>query len=126
VPQQAAEPDLATCVRHAIAELAKIDGSITGAWRPTACTGHILQHASEEQKQKYFAQAGFRRVDSAWVFTEPNTGTRCRQRTTAVLDESGQNLILTAPLSPTANPVMSRSDCAHRRGNFTGMTASHQ
>lgn len=39
----------------AIVELSKIDGSIglSMAAHNSLCTGHILQHASEEQKQKY-------------------------------------------------------------------------
>ncbi|MCP4457307.1 MAG: acyl-CoA dehydrogenase family protein, partial [Cytophagales bacterium] len=39
----------------AIVEVAKIDGAIglSLAAHNSLCTGHILQHASEEQKQKY-------------------------------------------------------------------------
>ncbi|WP_201977457.1 acyl-CoA dehydrogenase family protein [Hymenobacter rubidus] len=76
----------------AIAELAKIDGSIglSMAAHNSLCTGHILQHASEEQKQKYLPKLASGEWIGAWGLTEPNTGSDAgNMRTTAVLDESG-------------------------------------
>jgi alkylation response protein AidB-like acyl-CoA dehydrogenase len=60
----------------AIAELAKIDGSIglSMAAHNSLCTGHILQHASEEQKHKYLPRLASGEWLGAWGLTEPNTG----------------------------------------------------
>jgi alkylation response protein AidB-like acyl-CoA dehydrogenase len=38
------------------------------------CTGHILEHASEEQKQKYLPKLATAEWLGAWALTEPNTG----------------------------------------------------
>jgi alkylation response protein AidB-like acyl-CoA dehydrogenase len=81
----------------AIAELSKIDGSIglSMAAHNSLCTGHILQHASEEQKHKYLPRLASGEWLGAWGLTEPNTGSDAgNMRTTAVLDESGENYIL--------------------------------
>src|ERR1044071_1683473 len=53
----------------AIVELSKIDGSIglSMAAHNSLCTGHILQHANEEQKQKYRSE-------------ERRVGKECRSR----------------------------------------------
>lgn len=79
----------------AIAELAKIDGSIalSMAAHNSLCTGHILQHASEEQKQKYLPRLASGEWLGAWGLTEPNTGSDAgNMRTTAVLD--GEEYVL--------------------------------
>ena len=81
----------------AIAELSKIDGSIglSMAAHNSLCTGHILQHASEEQKQKYLPKLASGEWIGAWGLTEPNTGSDAgNMRTTAVLDESGEHYII--------------------------------
>jgi alkylation response protein AidB-like acyl-CoA dehydrogenase len=81
----------------AIAELSKIDGSIglSMAAHNSLCTGHILQHASEEQKHKYLPRLASGEWLGAWGLTEPNTGSDAgNMRTTAVLDESGEFYIL--------------------------------
>jgi alkylation response protein AidB-like acyl-CoA dehydrogenase len=81
----------------AIAELSKIDGSIglSMAAHNSLCTGHILQHASEEQKHKYLPRLASGEWLGAWGLTEPNTGSDAgNMRTTAVLDESGENYVL--------------------------------
>ena len=81
----------------AIAELAKIDGSIglSMAAHNSLCTGHILQHASEEQKHKYLPRLASGEWIGAWGLTEPNTGSDAgNMRTTAVLDESGEYYVL--------------------------------
>ena len=81
----------------AIVELSKIDGSIglSMAAHNSLCTGHILQHASEEQKQKYLPKLASGEWIGAWGLTEPNTGSDAgNMRTTAVLDESGENYII--------------------------------
>ncbi|HTH58126.1 MAG TPA: acyl-CoA dehydrogenase family protein [Cyclobacteriaceae bacterium] len=60
----------------AIVELSKIDGSIglSMAAHNSLCTGHILQHANEEQKQKYLPKLASGEWIGAWGLTEPNTG----------------------------------------------------
>jgi alkylation response protein AidB-like acyl-CoA dehydrogenase len=81
----------------AIVELSKIDGSIglSMAAHNSLCTGHILQHASEEQKQKYLPKLASGEWIGAWGLTEPNTGSDAgNMRTTAVLDESGEHYII--------------------------------
>ena len=73
----------------AIAELAKVDGSIglSMAAHNSLCTGHILQHASEAQKHKYLPKLASGEWIGAWGLTEPNTGSDAgNMRTTAVLD----------------------------------------
>ena len=73
----------------AIAELSKIDGSIglSMAAHNSLCTGHILQHASEEQKQHYLPKLASGEHLGTWGLTEPNTGSDAgNMRTTAVLD----------------------------------------
>ena len=73
----------------AIAELAKIDGSIglSMAAHNSLCTGHILQHASEEQKHKYLPKLASGKWIGAWGLTEPNTGSDAgNMRTVAVED----------------------------------------
>ena len=73
----------------AIAELAKVDGSIglSMAAHNSLCTGHILQHGSEAQKQKYLPKLASGEWIGAWGLTEPNTGSDAgNMRTTAVAD----------------------------------------
>jgi alkylation response protein AidB-like acyl-CoA dehydrogenase len=51
------------------------------------CTGHILQHANEEQKQKYLPKLATAEWIGAWGLTEPNTGSDAgNMRTVAVKD----------------------------------------
>lgn len=59
-----------------VSEISKIDGSIglSVAAHNSLCTGHILQHASEEQKQKYLPKLATAEWIGAWGLTEPNTG----------------------------------------------------
>jgi len=73
----------------AISELAKIDGSIglSMAAHNSLCTGHILQFASEEQKQKYLPKLATAEWIGAWGLTEPNTGSDAgNMRTVAIKD----------------------------------------
>lgn len=73
----------------AIVELSRIDGSIglSMAAHNSLCTGHILQHASEAQKQQYLPRLATGEWLGAWGLTEPNTGSDAgNMRTTATLD----------------------------------------
>ncbi|MGI4870089.1 MAG: acyl-CoA dehydrogenase family protein [Janthinobacterium lividum] len=79
----------------AIAELSKIDGSIglSMAAHNSLCTGHILQHASEAQKQRYLPRLASGEWLGAWGLTEPNTGSDAgNMRTTAMRD--GDDFVL--------------------------------
>lgn len=72
-----------------IIEISKIDGSIglSLAAHNSLCTGHILQHASEEQKRKYLPKLATAEWIGAWGLTEPNTGSDAgNMKTTAVRD----------------------------------------
>jgi alkylation response protein AidB-like acyl-CoA dehydrogenase len=71
----------------AISELAKIDGAIglSMAAHNSLCTGHILQFANEEQKQRYLPKLATAEWIGAWGLTEPNTGSDAgNMRTVAV------------------------------------------
>lgn len=73
----------------AIAELSKICGSIglSMAAHNSLCSGHILQHASEEQKRKYLPKLATAEWIGAWGLTEPNTGSDAgNMRTVAIKD----------------------------------------
>jgi alkylation response protein AidB-like acyl-CoA dehydrogenase len=73
----------------AIAELAKVDGSIglSMAAHNSLCTGHILQFGNEEQKRKYLPKLATAEWIGAWGLTEPNTGSDAgNMRTVAVKD----------------------------------------
>lgn len=73
----------------AISEISRIDGSIglSVAAHNSLCTGHILQFASEEQKQKYLPKLASGQWIGAWGLTEPNTGSDAgNMRTVAVKD----------------------------------------
>ncbi|MDX5420357.1 MAG: acyl-CoA dehydrogenase family protein [Hymenobacteraceae bacterium] len=73
----------------AIAELAKIDGSIglSMAAHNSLCTGHILQFGNEAQKKQYLPKLATAEWIGAWGLTEPNTGSDAgNMRTVAVQD----------------------------------------
>src|SRR6476469_6791625 len=79
----------------AIAELSKIDGSIglSMAAHNSLCTGHILQHANEDQKKKWLPKLATAEWIGAWGLTEPNTGSDAgNMKCTAVRD--GNNWVI--------------------------------
>lgn len=112
----------------AIAELAKIDGSIglSMAAHNSLCTGHILQHASEEQKRTYLPKLASGEWIGAWGLTEPNTGSDAgNMRTTAVLDGdhyvlNGAKNFITHGKSGNVAVVIARTG---EVGDSRGMTA---
>ncbi len=72
-----------------VSEISKICGSIglSVAAHNSLCTGHILQHGNEAQKQKYLPKLATAEWIGAWGLTEPNTGSDAgNMKTTAVLD----------------------------------------
>lgn len=112
----------------AIVELSRIDGSIglSMAAHNSLCTGHILQHASEEQKQKYLPKLATAEWIGAWGLTEPNTGSDAgNMRTTAVLDGdhyvlNGAKNFITHGKSGDVAVVIARTG---EIGDSRGMTA---
>jgi alkylation response protein AidB-like acyl-CoA dehydrogenase len=73
----------------AIAELAKVDGSIglSMAAHNSLCTNHILQFGTEGQKRQYLPKLATAEWIGAWGLTEPNTGSDSgNMRTVAVRD----------------------------------------
>jgi alkylation response protein AidB-like acyl-CoA dehydrogenase len=79
----------------AISELAKIDGSIglSMAAHNSLCTGHILQFANEEQKQKYLPKLATCEWLGAWGLTEPNTGSDAGNMRTVAVKEGDYYII---------------------------------
>src|SRR5258708_20955775 len=79
----------------AIVELSKIDGSIglSMAAHNSLCTGHILQFASEEQKQKCLPKLATGEWIGAWGLTEPNTGSDAGNMRT-VAKKDGDHFII--------------------------------
>lgn len=79
----------------AIIELSKVDGSIglSMAAHNSLCTGHILQHGSEEQKRKYLPKLATGEWIGAWGLTEPNTGSDAGNMKT-VAEKDGDEWVL--------------------------------
>ena len=79
----------------AIAELAKIDGSIglSMAAHNSLCTNHILQFGNESQKEKYLPLLATAEWIGAWGLTEPNTGSDAGNMRTVALKD-GDHYIL--------------------------------
>lgn len=78
-----------------ITEIAKVCGSIglSVAAHNSLCTGHILQHASEEQKHKYLPKLASGEWIGAWGLTEPNTGSDA-MRMKCVATQDGDHWVL--------------------------------
>ncbi len=79
----------------AIIALSSIDGSIglSMAAHNSLCTGHILKHASDEQKKKYLPKLATCEWLGAWGLTEPNTGSDAgNMKTTAI--KKGEHWVL--------------------------------
>jgi alkylation response protein AidB-like acyl-CoA dehydrogenase len=76
----------------AIIELSKVDGSLglSLAAHNSLCTGHILQHASEEQKKKYLPKLASGQWIGAWGLTEPNTGSDAGNMQTVAVKEGDE------------------------------------
>jgi alkylation response protein AidB-like acyl-CoA dehydrogenase len=112
----------------AIAELSKIDGSIglSMAAHNSLCTGHILQFANEQQKQKYLPRLATGEWIGAWGLTEPNTGSDAgNMRTVAKKDGdyfviNGAKNFITHGKSGNVAVVIARTG---EIGDSHGMTA---
>jgi hypothetical protein len=74
-----------------IEELARVDPSValTVASHNSLCSGHIMLHASDEQKRRFMPGLASGRVLGAWGLTEPGSGSDAGgMRTAAVRDGS--------------------------------------
>lgn len=79
----------------AIVELAKVDPSIglSMAAHNSLCTGHILQFATEEQKQRWLPNLASGKWIGAWGLTEANTGSDAL-RMQCVAKQEGDHFVL--------------------------------
>ncbi|HCS21607.1 MAG TPA: acyl-CoA dehydrogenase [Bacteroidetes bacterium] len=79
----------------AIVELARIDPSIglSMAAHNSLCTGHILQFANDEQKQRWLPKLSSGQWIGAWGLTEANTGSDAL-RMQCVAKEDGDHFVL--------------------------------
>jgi alkylation response protein AidB-like acyl-CoA dehydrogenase len=78
-----------------IEELARVDPSValTVASHNSLCSGHIMLHGSDEQRQRYIPDLASGRKLGAWGLTEPASGSDAGgMKTTAARD--GENWIL--------------------------------
>jgi alkylation response protein AidB-like acyl-CoA dehydrogenase len=111
-----------------ITEIAQVCGSIglSVAAHNSLCTGHILYHASEEQKQKYLPKLASGEWIGAWGLTETGTGSDAgRMATTAVKDGdyyviNGSKNFITHAISGDVAVVIVRTG---EKGDSHGMSA---
>ena len=111
-----------------ISEISKICGSIglSLAAHNSLCTGHILQFANEEQKQRWLPKLATAEWIGAWGLTEHNTGSDAgNMNTTAVQDGdcwvlNGAKNFITHAISGDIAVVIARTG---ERGDSHGMTA---
>lgn len=112
----------------ALTELGAVCGSITlsVAAHNSLCTGHILQHANEEQKQRWLPKLATAEWIGAWGLTEHNTGSDAGgMATTAVKDGdhwviNGAKNFITHAISGDIAVVIVRTG---EKGDSRGMTA---
>ncbi len=112
----------------AITEIGSVCGSIalSMAAHNSLCTGHILQHANEEQKKRWLPKLATAEWIGAWGLTEHNTGSDSGgMNTTAVKDGeywviNGAKNFITHAISGDIAVVMTRTG---EKGDSHGMTA---
>lgn len=112
----------------ALTEIGSVCGSIglSVAAHNSLCTGHILQHGSEEQKKKWLPKLATGEWIGAWGLTEHNTGSDSGgMNTTAVKDGeywvlNGAKNFITHAISGDIAVVMTRTG---EKGDSHGMTA---
>ncbi|MGB0918602.1 MAG: acyl-CoA dehydrogenase family protein [Flavobacteriales bacterium] len=112
----------------AITEIGAVCGSIalSMAAHNSLCTGHILAHANEEQKQRWLPKLAAAEWIGAWGLTEHNTGSDSGgMNTTAVKDGeywviNGAKNFITHAISGDIAVVMTRTG---EKGDSHGMTA---
>jgi alkylation response protein AidB-like acyl-CoA dehydrogenase len=112
----------------AIIELGKVCGAIglSMAAHNSLCTGHILEHGSEEQKRKYLPKLATGEWIGAWGLTEHNTGSDAGgMNTTAIKDGdyyiiNGAKNFITHGISGDVAVVIVRTG---EKGDSHGMSA---
>ena len=112
----------------AILELGKVCGAIglSVAAHNSLCTGHILEHGSEEQKRKYLPKLATGEWIGAWGLTEHNTGSDAGgMNTTAIKDGdyyilNGAKNFITHGISGDVAVVIARTG---EKGDSHGMSA---
>ena len=112
----------------ALTEIGAVCGSIalSVAAHNSLCTGHILQHANDEQKQRWLPKLATAEWIGAWGLTEHNTGSDSGgMNTTAVKDGeywviNGAKNFITHAISGDIAVVMTRTG---EKGDSHGMTA---
>jgi len=111
-----------------VSEISKVCGSIglSVAAHNSLCTGHILYHGSEEQKQKYLPKLATGEFIGAWGLTETGTGSDAGgMATTAVKDGdyyvlNGSKNFITHAISGDVAVVIARTG---EKGDSHGMSA---
>jgi alkylation response protein AidB-like acyl-CoA dehydrogenase len=111
-----------------VSELAQVCGSIglSVAAHNSLCTGHILYHGSEAQKQKYLPKLATAEFIGAWGLTETGTGSDAGgMATTAVKDGdyyvlNGSKNFITHAISGDVAVVIARTG---QKGDSYGMSA---
>ncbi len=111
-----------------ISEISQVCGSIglSVAAHNSLCTGHILYHASEEQKRKYLPKLASGEWIGAWGLTETGTGSDAGgMNTTAVKDGdyyvlNGSKNFITHAISGDVAVVIVRTG---NKGDSHGMSA---
>lgn len=112
----------------ALTEIGSVCGSIglSVAAHNSLCTGHLLQHANEEQKKKWLPKLATGEWIGAWGLTEHNTGSDAGgMATTAVKDGhhwviNGAKNFITHAISGDIAVVIVRTG---EKGDSHGMTA---
>jgi len=112
----------------AIIELGKVCGAIglSMAAHNSLCTGHILEHGSEDQKRKYLPKLATGEWIGAWGLTEHNTGSDAGgMNTTAIKDGdyyiiNGAKNFITHGISGDVAVVIVRTG---EKGDSHGMSA---
>jgi alkylation response protein AidB-like acyl-CoA dehydrogenase len=110
-----------------IQEVAKVCGSVglSLAAHNSLCTGHIMNFANEEQKQRYLPKLATAEWLGAWGLTEPNTGSDAgNMKCTAVKDRgdwiiNGTKNWITHGISGDLAVVITRTGEPRTKNNAT-------
>ncbi len=111
-----------------VSEVGKVCGAIglSVAAHNSLCTGHILQHGSEEQKKKYLPKLATAEWIGAWGLTEHNTGSDAGGMNTTAVKEgnewvlNGAKNFITHGKSGEVAVVIARTG---QKGDSHGMSA---
>lgn len=112
----------------ALTEIGRVCGSIclSVAAHNSLCTGHILQHANEAQKERWLPKLASGEWIGAWGLTEHNTGSDAGGMATTAIQEGGDWVIngaknfITHGITGDIAVVIVRTG---EKGDSKGMTA---